>query len=170
MKYNIIYETPSNIVNFFLEQAKKDGRNLDHLKLMKLSFFAYGWVLATCNEKLFVENIEAWKFGPVIPSIYHEFKKFKDKSIDQDYRSEYINLENGKKIYIPKIDDENHSYSIIKKVWEIYSPVKSYALVQKTHEKDSPWDKYYNENKKNVIIPDDEIKEYFVKKIERIVS
>jgi len=34
------------------------------------------------NRFLFREEIEAWKYGPVIPGIYHQFKMFRDKLID----------------------------------------------------------------------------------------
>ena len=33
------------------------------------------------NEGLISQSIEAWKFGPVIPEVYREFKEFKGNAI-----------------------------------------------------------------------------------------
>lgn len=45
------------------------------LKLIKLVYLAYGWSIAL-DYRLFDEPIVAWKHGPVIRSLYHEFKHF----------------------------------------------------------------------------------------------
>ncbi len=68
--------SPSHIANYFLAVAEGDKIKMTTLKLMKHVYFAYGIYLYLTNENLFDENIEAWRHGPVVPSIYHEFKNF----------------------------------------------------------------------------------------------
>ncbi len=162
-----IYETPSNIANFFLEKGEEEGMAITQLKLMKLSYLAYGWVLATLNKRLFDEEIEAWKYGPVIPSLYHEFKHFKYNPVSS--KSITFDFDEGT-ILVPEIDKSDKSSVIIEKVWDVYKHLSAKALVAKTHEQDSPWSAHYDENEFGKIIPDNDIKEYFKKKIGELLS
>ena len=68
------------IANFFLGLAQKEQVELTPLKLQKLLYFAHGWhlVLDSDGDPLLDEDIEAWKYGPVVPSIYHKFKEFRN--------------------------------------------------------------------------------------------
>ena len=162
-----IYETSSNVANFFLSKAKEENTHLTQLKLMKISYFAYGWVLATLHKKLFEEEIEAWRFGPVIPSLYHEFKHYKYNAINAFSTS--FDFENGKET-IPQIDKSDKSSVILEKVWDIYKHLSAESLVNKTHEKDTPWAKYYTPGEYGTVIPDDIIKSYFKQKISDLLS
>jgi len=44
------------------------------MKLQKLVYYAHGWHLALNNEPLIDEQVECWQYGPVISSLFHEFK------------------------------------------------------------------------------------------------
>lgn len=46
-------------------------------KLQKLLYYVQGWHLAYFDNQLFNETPEAWVHGPVYPSVYNKFKKFK---------------------------------------------------------------------------------------------
>lgn len=94
--------TPQHVANFFLDKAEEEGIRITQLKLMKLIYLAYGWYKAITHKKLFEEPIQAWRHGPVIESIYHEFKHFKKNVID--INSIIFDLETGNTI-IPRIDD-----------------------------------------------------------------
>ena len=81
---------PSHIANYFLWRAWEEDINVTPMKLIKLIYIAYGWNLAINNERLFDEKILAWAYGPVIPSIYHEFKRFANKPVNKDeYSTDY---------------------------------------------------------------------------------
>ena len=69
--------TAFHIANYFLWRAWEEGVEVTPLKLIKLVYIAYGWnlVLNKDRPKLFEERIEAWKYGPVIPSVYHDKQK-----------------------------------------------------------------------------------------------
>lgn len=46
---------------------------LTNMKLNKLVYFAYAESLRD-GRRLFDEQIEAWPYGPVVPSVYHAFR------------------------------------------------------------------------------------------------
>ena len=56
--------------------ASLDGRSLTPMQLIKLSYIAHGWTLAILDNPLFKDIVEAWRYGPVVPDIYHRYKKF----------------------------------------------------------------------------------------------
>lgn len=153
--------TASHVANFILEKAAREKLPVTQLKLLKLVYLVYGWVLAVLDERLFDEPIQAWKLGPVVPSLYHEFKRFGKNPITE--KSIYMD-EEGQVSY-PFLDADESTTLVMTKAWEVYSPFTASALVNKTHEPESPWFKYYTKEAKHIPIPDEEIKEYFVKKI-----
>src|SRR3546814_9253977 len=67
---------PSHVANYMLERAESEGRHLTPMKLLKLVYIAYGWSLALLRKKRFDEQFRAWDHGPVVRSLYHEFKYF----------------------------------------------------------------------------------------------
>jgi len=71
------------IANWFLDRSKSDGKPVDPMKLQKLIYFAHGWHLGLIRHPLVDELFEAWEYGPVVPSIYHEFKMFGSRALSQ---------------------------------------------------------------------------------------
>ncbi|MBL8233482.1 MAG: DUF4065 domain-containing protein, partial [Bryobacterales bacterium] len=69
------------VANRFLALAARDKKPIDHLKLQKLIYFAHGWYLAFTGSPLLTEHVEAWQYGPVIPTVYHQFKRFGSATI-----------------------------------------------------------------------------------------
>ena len=161
--------TPSAVANFFLEKAEEEKRPITQMKLLKLVYIAYGWVLALTDRKLFEEKVMAWPHGPVIPSLYHEFKKFGHNPIEG--RALDVDLDTGKET-IPHINpEEKQILLILEKVWDIYKVFSSGALRNKTHEDDSPWREHFGEGQMSYeTIPANEIKSHFKKKINQYLN
>src|SRR5208282_4587731 len=65
------------VANWFIENLSR----VDPLKLQKLVYFAHGWHLALRDQPLIDELVEAWDYGPVVPSLYHQFKRYGNQSI-----------------------------------------------------------------------------------------
>ena len=75
-----------SIANYFIDLANEDNEPIRPLKLMKLVYIAYGYALALLNRSIIdyrFDKVEAWKFGPVIPSVYHSFKIYGKKPITE---------------------------------------------------------------------------------------
>src|SRR5947209_10944283 len=45
---------------------------LTNLRLQKLLYYAQAWSLVLRESELFPEEIEAWRWGPVVPVVYGE--------------------------------------------------------------------------------------------------
>jgi uncharacterized phage-associated protein len=71
------------VANYFLEKGKREGVGLTPMQLIKLVYFAYGWSLAIFDRPLIDERLQAWRFGPAIPSLYHEFMRKLDEILNQ---------------------------------------------------------------------------------------
>jgi uncharacterized phage-associated protein len=61
---------------FLNEIDRKAGDSLTNLKLQKLVYYAQAWSVALLNRPLFDEAVEAWAHGPVVESVYQEYKEF----------------------------------------------------------------------------------------------
>lgn len=160
--------TPQHVANYFLDRAEDEGRPLTPLKLIKLVYIAYGWVLALVGARLYEEPIEAWKHGPVIPSLYHEFKHFGGGHITDD--AFWYDLDTGD-CARPSIDkNDKMTRAILDKVWAAYKRFSGWALREKTHERGTPWDQTYDPNVRGKVIKDGVIKKHFHEKIREIVD
>ncbi|MBS4050385.1 Panacea domain-containing protein [Methylomonas rivi] len=155
------YQTKA-IANKFIDLAKEGGSPLSPMKLQKLVYFAHGWFLSLSKgQPLIDEKIEAWRYGPVVPSLYHEFKSLGSKTI-RDYATD---MDKDFEIVTPHLPDDESLSAFIKKIWEVYGKYDGIQLSNITHKPDTPWAKVWGENgvPKNTDIPDSDIKEYFDK-------
>ena len=48
--------------------------SMSHKKLQKLCYYAQAWYVTIKNKPLFEDDIEAWVHGPVVPSLYSQYK------------------------------------------------------------------------------------------------
>jgi uncharacterized phage-associated protein len=159
------------LANWFIERGLKEEKPVDHMKLHKLLYFAHGWYLALAAKPLMTnEYIEAWKYGPVVPSIYHEFKKFRSKPIDR-HAMKIVRLGPDEfEPQIPRLKDEattEEEYKSVSEfleaIWSRYSEKSAIELSQMTHQADTPWMRVRRESagRENADIRDDVIREYF---------
>lgn len=151
------------IANEFIQRGQRDGVSITQMKLQKLIFFAHGWYLAICNAPLVDEGFQAWKYGPVIPSVYHEFKAFGTLNIDRPGTTASYSPE-GLLWETPVIADKTGTvYKLIDKIWEVYGHYTGTQLSAMTHQPDTPWSTVHNihGDARDIPIPDDMIKKYF---------
>lgn len=66
--------TAASVSNYIISLLAPD-RDLETIKLQKLLYFAQGWSFALQGKQLFSDEFEAWKYGPVIRSIYYQHGK-----------------------------------------------------------------------------------------------
>ncbi|MDP8989584.1 MAG: DUF4065 domain-containing protein [Acidobacteriota bacterium] len=133
------------------------------MKLQKLVYYAHGWNLAISNVPLINECVEAWEYGPVIPSIYHAFKRFGSGDItEKATRPEMIDF-NTLRFLTPTVEDQD-TIEFLKAVWDGYGDLSAIQLSNLTHQPGTPWSTIYaqNQGRKGVDIPDALIREYFV--------
>jgi uncharacterized phage-associated protein len=57
--------------------AKRGIDDVSNLKLQKLTYYAEAWYLAFENKSLYSDRIEAWIHGPVIPTVFKEYRDYR---------------------------------------------------------------------------------------------
>jgi len=154
------------IANEFISLAKGSGNTLTPLKLQKLVYFAHGWCLALTGKPLISDRVQAWQYGPVIPSIYHHFKAVGNGPIN-DLSDEFVNvggLRFASKATLdsfPESEERQHAKEIVAKVLEIYGGYTAARLSNATHKNGSPWQQVYREGERGITVPNDLIRTYF---------
>lgn len=165
------------IANYFINLARKNGvTDLSPMKLQKLVYYAHGWTLGTLNKPLINEQIEAWKFGPVVPTIFHAAKEHGNNNINKpllefDFDADSLEFTPCK----PTVDANNKEIiELLDVIWEVYGRLPAYQLSNMTHLSGTPWDtinkKYNGEIPNNTDINTEIIKDWFEKEAERISS
>ena len=150
------------VANYFLEKYGK--HDISPLKLQKLVYLAHGWHLAYHGKPLVKdEYVEAWRYGPVFPSLYHYFKHRGRMPI-----LELANvIDTDLEIQIPRIPKADRlTRRLLDRIWEVYGDFSGEELSEMTHKQGSPWQKAREsaEGRYNANIMDKDIKAYFEKK------
>ena len=122
------------IANEFLQ-----GRlgEMSPMKLQKLVYYAHAWSLAVFDEPLIIDRIEAWKFGPVIPTLYHEFKSFGNRKIDR--LAAELDFNSLREIPAELPEGSSDEKALVQKIWEIYGELTPVQLSNMTHRSSEPW-------------------------------
>lgn len=77
-----------DVANYIVWQAAERKNPVTHLKLQKLLYYVVAKYLQEYNEPLIDEPICKWQYGPVVKSVYHQFKILGSLPITEP--SEYI--------------------------------------------------------------------------------
>jgi uncharacterized phage-associated protein len=149
----------SLIAYAFVKKAIESGNPVTQMKLQKLVYFAHGLHLASYDEPLISEYFQAWKYGPVVPAIYQEYKYYGSSPIaTTDLLSISYNVSD--------VEDELTTIDVnatqsINTTWNALKLMSATQLSNWTHKESSPWAINYEEGVNEKIIPDTEIKQYF---------
>lgn len=136
-----------DIAQHFLDLAIERRTTLTPMELIKLTYIAHGWMLGLYSTPLIRDEVEAWKYGPVIPSLYHKTKKFGSKPVT-DRLSRF-----------PKELDV-YERSLVDQVFCKYGKLGGMALSALTHENGSPWEQIWDGTYADPI-PDDLIEHHY---------
>nr|DAK45685.1 MAG TPA: hypothetical protein [Caudoviricetes sp.] len=127
--------TALNIANNFLERAFQEKIPISPMKLQKLIYILFKEYLKKTGKLLFTERFEAWQYGPVLPSVYSEFKGFKGNPVKN------FALNADKSITKVKIGTGSELYNVFYEVWGKYKYKTGFELSDLTHKKEGAWDK-----------------------------
>ncbi|PJN91000.1 Panacea domain-containing protein [Bacillus sp. mrc49] len=137
---------------------------MSHLKLQKLLYYSYSRFLLRTGEKLFTDPIVAYKYGPVVETVFHKFKVHGSGVIDYK-EDEIIRISADIKAVTPifmKIASSEHglvALDCIVNVIEDFQEESATELVERTHLEGGPWDRVYKPGK-NSHITDEFITQY----------
>ncbi len=146
-----------DIANEIIRVAHETGKSISNMKLQKLLYLAQGIHLALKSDTpLFEDPIEAWKYGPVVPSVYHKFKIYFSGDIPAGHP--FIGC---------AVDLNEDQKKLIRRVVDLYGSLSAIALSNFTHLQESPWFSVYNADSFSAEIPTLSISTYFKSWIEK---
>lgn len=149
MDNNTTY-TAGQVAEWFLAHnrkimAEEDAEYISNLKLQKLLYYAQGTYMAIVDRLLFNDPIVAWRHGPVVESVYHEYKENKSNGIvfGESFDFDIFDLE---------------TQNILKEVYDYFGQYSAWKLRNMTHA-ETPWVNACI----NGVISNDSIRDYFKK-------
>ena len=145
---------PNDVAEWFLIQE-----SMTIMKVLKLVYLAHGFKMALADDVkqvMFNDDVEAWKFGPVVRTIYDEYKESGGCKIEQPAENKASSLISSEDV------------TILEAVYRSYGTLDAWELSALTHQKDTPWYKVWNSDENiqdqivfDVVIPNQLIKDHF---------
>jgi uncharacterized phage-associated protein len=115
---------------------------------LSLVYLAHGFVLGALDRSLIQDDVLAWKYGPVIRSVYVALPSGPQKITD--------NLGD----FSPAEFEEDEK-NIVDQVFEKYGRYSGIDLSKFTHREGTPWKEVWDLYGQNAVIPRDRIRDYF---------
>lgn len=132
------------------------------LALQKLLYYAQGWHLAAHDEPLFDEDIQAWKYGPVVPVIYRRFRRLGEGRIPPA-----AVMTNPAGILAAPV------LGLLDWVGERYGALPAIELMRQTHD-EPPWKETWGDrpadDEGRDVIPVDRLRAFFKGEQERLAD
>lgn len=115
-----------DVAKAFIQLANKENvyENVEitHLKVQKLLYYTQGWSMAFFNKPFIDESIQAWRYGPVVVSVYSALKRYGNNQILLDETADYL----------AKITDQDDR-TLLLEVWRVYGKLSGLELSRMTH-------------------------------------
>lgn len=105
--------------------ADNGGELMTNMKLQKMLYYQQGFHLAYFGTPLFDEDIEAWMYGPVVPSMYEKYKGYGRNGIEPDRTMQFA-------------FEQKNELALFNEVCKVYGAYSAIGLMNMTHE-EAPW-------------------------------
>ena len=123
--------TANDAARFMVNLCIDDNHPISNLQLQKILYFCQLESHRRSGAPLFCDDFEAWRYGPVIPSVYRLFSIFGGLAISR------------------KVKEPGHlsseEKSLIQSVTRHLRRLRPWELVAETHSDGSPWDITYRD-------------------------
>lgn len=126
-----------DVARYVINYENSQNRSVSNLRLQKLLYFIQAQFLVTNHRACFSDAMEAWDFGPVVPSVYHEYKAYGSSSLPQSLSQGTVNITGEDRSLINRMLDKCSHYSTT-------------MLVSMTH-RQQPWKDAYERQYDNTI-------------------
>jgi uncharacterized phage-associated protein len=158
-----------DVANYIVKKSLDLNKQISNLKLQKVLYYLQARYLVEKGYPIFEDNIGKWKYGPVTPSVYHEYKRFGSGAIENVSDQLEIKKDafgNITDISIKQFNPdtiEAKDQCIIDNTVNSLGAFGAFELVNRTHQQ-SIWKKYESEiiSGINLEYDDEEIKNYFI--------
>lgn len=139
------------VAQHILNCCKALDRVATPMKLLKLVYVAHGHKLGRLGVPLLEESVQAWKYGPIIESVYEAVRANGSMPVER----------------VPNADPEKltqEEKELIEFVVQEYGVFDAITLSVATHQDGTPWRTTWDHYKQNATISNDLI-EYFYKEL-----
>ena len=127
------------LAQYIINKCVTEDVPISNLQLQKILYFIQFNFFRNFNSPAFLDKIEAWQHGPVVPCVYDEFAYMAGNPIIREF-----NVDTN--IFIHNVDR-----ALVDRIVETCRILKPWDLVELTHKKGSPWEQVYEEGKRNEI-------------------
>lgn len=124
------------------------------MQLLKLVYIAHGHMLGEKGVPLLDEEIQAWQYGPVVPTVYQAIRK---------YRSMPVKEVEGSSRWGGDFSETEKA--IMKKTVKMYASFDGVTLSAATHRPGTPWSLTWGSSGMNSPIPNDLIEHFYKKNL-----
>jgi uncharacterized phage-associated protein len=137
------------VANRFLDLAFGGGDSLTPMQLLKLTYIAHGWSLGLYGRALIRDEVQAWKYGPVIPVLYNALRHYRAQPVDENLPAP------------PNDELTTRELDIVRQTYNIYGNMSGVQLSSLTHQTNTPWALTYRDSCFGIVIPTDLIEEHY---------
>ena len=144
-----------SVANVMIRKAHESNEDITHLKVQKLVYFCHAWMLAIHKRPLLDEPVEAWRFGPVIASLYNSLRRYGRYPIEHQIA------------ICESVEFDEDALRIMEQVWNIYGKHSASKLSALTHQPGSPWEQVHKKLGTFAVVPDPLIRQHYEQYLNR---
>lgn len=133
--------SPTMIANNILSRSFAEKAYMSPMKLQKILYFVASEYQKATKQPLLEEPFSTWAYGPVVYSVYDEFRRFSKGNIDR-----YARDARGGVFVIDESQDIELKVAL-DRVWDKTKKMGAVELSEITHFQDSAWDKAFQDDK-----------------------
>lgn len=122
-----------DVARYIITKCSLCEKPVSNLKLQKMLYFLWVDFYKQTHRYLFLDDICAWKLGPVVPDVYYEFCSYAGRPI-------YC-------VYTCEID--YNDTKLLDKIVTDYIDTPANVLVNRTHARGTAWDEIYQDGAGN---------------------
>lgn len=128
---------PTLVANNVLNRAFAEKCRISPMKLQKILYFTAAEYQKNTGKSLFSERFETWQYGPVLRSVYSEFRPF-----SRDYITRFAKDAENKSRMINEGADPALQQAL-NSVWAATKECSAVYLSRITHMENSAWYKSF---------------------------
>jgi uncharacterized phage-associated protein len=152
--------SPIKVANEFVRLAQQQGGpSLTPLQLIKLTYMAHGWSFVFLEEPLLNEPVQAWQYGPVLPSLYYAVRHYRASPVAD---------------VVPGDSDpqplSDRARELIAAVYQRYRHLSGTQLSAMTHMANTPWSQAWHERGQNSVIPNNAIADHYRERYQALAA
>ena len=138
-----------SVANEFIRRAQDSNQPITPLQVQKLVYYAHAWMLGIHGRPMIEDEIEVWRYGPVVPAVYYCLSRYRGDPIEEI-------------IPLHRLDKKEYSkeeQTLLEAVFDKYGGLSGMELSARTHARGTPWHKA--KSKGRLYISNNDIRKYY---------